>query len=208
MKTRVASRPACAVIAVVAALAFATAAVAAEFSADLAGSVNGQAIVGKLYMRGQSVRQEMRQNAQLVIMITRPEKKVAWVINPTNKTYMELKGNAVPDLSTLADAKVPKEVGTRKLVGKEKVNGYLCDKYALVFKDKKMGTQYQWVSTKLKAPLKMEHVTNNISMKLEFKNIKEGKVAASLFELPTGYKKIELPAVQGMQPQPKAGATK
>ena len=207
MKMRSVSRPLGLALAAVAVLAFATIAAAAEFSADLAGSIDRQAVAGKLYMKGTSVRQEMSRGTQSVIVIARPDKKTAWMLNPGNKTYMELKGSAVPDLTTLADAKVPKEVGTRKRLGKEKVNGYLCDKYALVFKDKNQGTQYQWISSKLKVPLKMEHRTGNHVMTMEFKNIKEGKLAASLFEVPKGYKKTEMPQMQGAPGTPPRGGT-
>jgi hypothetical protein len=49
----------------------------------------------------------------------------------------------------------PSSPGIRKLVGEETINGYLCDKYAFTYHDKSMGTQYQWISKKLKVMIKI-----------------------------------------------------
>jgi len=188
------------------ALAFVTLAAAAELSADIAGTVNGQAITGKFYVKGSNVREEVSMPSEKMIMISRPDKKIAWMIYPTQKTYMEMTGK-VPDAKALANQAVPKGMGTRKLVGKEKVNGYLCDKYVVTSTGKGAGTLTQWISPKLGVPVKMAQSGGNHPMMIEFKNIKEGGVANSLFAPPKGYKKTEMPAMQGMPgkaPKPAA----
>jgi outer membrane lipoprotein-sorting protein len=189
--------------AAVTALAFATLAVAAEFSADIAGTMSGQAVSGKFYVKGSNVREEVSTPQQKMIMISRPDKKVAWMIYPTQKTYMEMTGK-VPDAKALANQALPKGMGTRKLVGKEKVNGYLCDKYVVTLTSKGAGTLTQWISPKLGVPVKMAQTGGNQTMTIELKNIKEGGVANSLFAPPKGYKKQEMPGMQGKAPKPAA----
>jgi len=89
-----------------------------------------------------------------------------------------------------------KDLGERKLVGEESINGYLCDKYAFTYHDKSMGTQYQWISKKLKVMIKMDSEGSPFKMSTEFKNIKEESVPDSLFELPAGYTKISIPGLK------------
>jgi len=185
-----------ALAALIAVVTCATMSAAAEFSADLVATQGGSTITGKFYVKGTKARQELVVAGAKTVMILLSDKKVAWFINPDKKTYLEIRGN-VPDLAMLAEPKVPANVGTRKLVGKEKVNGYLCDKYALVFKDKRQGTVYQWVSPKLKVPLKTEQRVGGKSSVMELKNVKEGKVPSALFQVPAGYKKLEMPGVRG-----------
>ena len=51
---------------------------------------------------------------------------------------------------------------------------------------------YQWWATDINFPIKTEDVDGQ--WKQEYKNIKMGKQDDSLFEIPAGYKKFEMPA--------------
>jgi outer membrane lipoprotein-sorting protein len=191
------------VAALAAIVSAAAAAGAAEFSADVKVTRGDSTMTGKLYVKGGNARQEMVIAGAKTVMILLSDKKVLWVLDPAKKTYMERRGKNVPDLASFAEPKVPPEVGTRKLVGKEKVVGYLCDKYALVFKDKQQLTIYLWVSPKLKFPLKTEQRVGGKLNALELKNIREGGVTDSLFQRPAGYRKTANPAGLGA-PGPSA----
>jgi hypothetical protein len=191
--------------AVVTVLAFAAVAVAAEFSADIAGTVNGQPLSGKFYVKGSNVREEISMPQQKTTLISRPAQKIAWMLDPVHKTYIEMKGN-VPDAKALADQAMPKGTGPRKLVGKEKVNGYLCDKYVATSTGKVPSTFTAWVSPKLGVPVKMTQTGGKQTTTIELKNIKEGRVADSLFAPPQGYKKQEMPTRQGMRGKAPAPA--
>jgi len=90
----------------------------------------------------------------------------------------------------------PSSPGIRKLVGEETINSYLCDKYAFTYHDKSMGTQYQWISKKLKVMIKIDSKGSPFKMSSEYKNIKEESVPDSLFELPAGYTKISKPGLK------------
>jgi hypothetical protein len=59
-----------------------------------------------------------------------------------------------------------------------------------------MGTQYQWVSKKLKILIKMESEGSPLKMSTEYKNIKEESVPDSVFEVPAGYTKTVIPGLK------------
>jgi len=64
------------------------------------------------------------------------------------------------------------EVATKENLGKEKVNGYACDKYRFTFNDKSMGTMTQWFSKKLNFPIKSVMMGSQGEISTEYKNIK------------------------------------
>ncbi|HUV05382.1 MAG TPA: DUF4412 domain-containing protein [Armatimonadota bacterium] len=175
-------------------LALCRLALAAEFTAEFTETRFGKTSTGKVYVKGENTRRETTRGKHKSITIHRADKKVTWILDPAQKTYIEMRGRQSGRPSGGRMAHGLKDLGTRKLVGKEKVNGYLCDKYAFVYKDKAMGTQYQWVSPKLKFMIKLERKTPKFSMLMEYTKIKEGKVPASMFELPKGYTKVTMPA--------------
>jgi outer membrane lipoprotein-sorting protein len=89
---------------------------------------------------------------------------------------------------------MPRETLSKRRVGTETVNGYQTDRYEVLVRGGKVGCTRQtiWIAKKLGMPLKM--VCSEIAFSLEYRNIKEGKVADRLFEPPKGYKKTTKPA--------------
>ncbi len=79
-----------------------------------------------------------------------------------------------------------------KQVGTETVNGYACDKYetTITHQGKPMKV-FTWVATDLGVPIKI--VSEDGSFSIEYKDIKPGQVADSMFEVPQDYKKMKLP---------------
>jgi len=171
---------------------------AVEFSADFVDTKAGRTNSGKVYLKGDKVRREVTEGPRKgTITIYRLDKEVVWVLNPAQKTYTEMPGmgKQIGELS-LNDPRVQdmlKKLGELKPAGTETVNGYVCDKYALVYHEKAMGTQYQWIAQKLNVPIKIEHQGSRFSMLIEYKNINEGQIPDSLFELPPGYRKMAIP---------------
>ncbi len=168
---------------------------AAEFSADFVEIRGSRTSSGKFFMKDGKIRREVTEGKP-GILISRPDKNVVWMVNPVNKTYVELPGIG-DEAAALSEAQsAAKKLGDRKLVGEESINGYACDKYAFVFNDKALGTQYQWVSKKFKIPIKLESEGARFQMSREYKNIKEESVPDSLFDLPAGFTKVALPALK------------
>jgi hypothetical protein len=77
----------------------------------------------------------------------------------------------------------------------EQVNGRSCDHWQITHKDGKVTNA--WIDQKLHFPIKS--VSDDSTWQLT--NIKEGEPSASLFEIPSGYRKMDIGGVMGgMQP--------
>ena len=176
------------------------AAVADEFSADVTQKFGNKTMSGKFYMKGDKMRNEMVMMGTTRASIVRKDKGVVWVIMPQRQKYMEMpfteeaKNNPQFYQDKLAD------IATKEDLGTEEINGFKCEKSLYTFKDTARGTMTQWYSKKLEFPLKIVMKGSNWEMITEYSNIKKGDLADSLFELPEGYTKMEMPAnAPGMQ---------
>jgi hypothetical protein len=166
-----------------------------EFKADFTDESSfrpEKKIIGKVYVKGVKSRREAMKNGKLAeISIFRPDKKLIWILNVAQKTYIEMKMPTSTDAGGL-DAKI-KEMADIKQLGQENVNGYLCNKVQYVYKNKQLGTLTSWVAIKLNYMIKMLMVSSYGTTKMNYTNIKEGRQADALFELPGGYKLVKLP---------------
>jgi hypothetical protein len=127
------------------------------------------------------------------ITIMRPDKKVMWILVPGKKRYVEVSldaqkqktQNAIQDLDSLKTEK--------KFMGDEIVEGHPSKKYHLTImaEDKKEKSGYIWEATDLNNfPVKyQDEEKKNTSI---WKNIKSDDVPDSVFEIPEGYKKVEM----------------
>ena len=163
---------------------------AAEFSADYYQKMAGVTITGKIYVKGDKIRQEMIREGQKGVMIVRMDKEVIWHLMPEERMYMEMTFGK--EHSAVFDKELEK-IATKKYLGKEKVHGWVCDKYEIIYHDKSMGTATQWFSKRLNFPIKMEFSSPYGQGITEYKNIREKRLSDSLFEIPLGYKKMDMP---------------
>lgn len=165
--------------------------VAKNYAAESVTKFKGKAQESKIYFSGDKWRVESERRGQDSIMIVRADKGIAWLLMPQQKMYMETK--LKKDMMMGQTEKLPGEV-KREKVGQEKVSGIPCTKYMITYKvegrEKPMQV-YQWLS---KDKIAMKSAGIDGSWSTEYVNIKLGKQPDSLFELPKGYKKFELPA--------------
>jgi hypothetical protein len=171
-----------------------------DFSADELHVSGGRQTATKVFMS----QGKMRRESHGMVMIARLDKKIAWMIDPSQKSYFE---------TTLDPAKFPmmaQEVEKnveRKELGREKVAGFDCVKYQVTMEvggpaagvppgmaakmggPRKMVTTV-WLSDKLGAALKSQ---SEDGFTMEMTNIKVEPQPAALFEPPAGYAKIDLP---------------
>jgi hypothetical protein len=161
---------------------------AAEFSADIViQPKEEEAIKGKIYVKGDKVRNEITEDDETQIMIMRPDKKVTWMIMPEDKMYMEM---PFQEDDLIFEAWTKEKEKNAKFLKDEKIGGLATKKYEIDDEGDKI---YYWISTKHSFPVKMEDEETIV----EYKNIKDGSVADSLFELPSGYEKMASPIIQG-----------
>jgi hypothetical protein len=171
------------------------ASIAAEFSADLLLKQAGETITGKVYVKEDKTRQEFVQQGQKQITILRPDKGVTWVLMPAEKIYMEMSSQEGAAYDPQLDPNI-KDKAEIKLLGKETVNGYACDKYQYTYHDTSMGALTQWVAKKLNYAIKSEYKTPSGDMLIEYKNIQDGNVQDSLFEVPGDYMLMSVPGMR------------
>lgn len=167
---------------------------ALEFSADTIMSSSGRSVKGKMFMKDKKLRMESEGMPGYSIM--RTDKNVIWMVMPSSQSYMEMKSD--PANRPKTEEKVQGEI-TRKKIGEEKINGHPTEKFEVSYKHNgKTGKIYQWMATDIKFPVKTAATDGSFSQ--EYKNIKMGGQPDSLFEVPSGYRKMTMPAM----PMPQA----
>lgn len=182
-----------------------------QYSADLVvnrkmGEKTAPPVTMRVYVDGNKRRTEQVSNGGGSVII-RGDLGKRYILNPGTKTYME----AALDPKLLeSTGDWAKRLGiVHEKVGTEEVNGELCDKYHFASDPKKMLAQnkqmlpprrnvtgFIWVDQNTHMLVKSDDAMTTA----EWKNIKLGPPDASVFELPTDYKKFERPAVPQMKP--------
>jgi hypothetical protein len=141
---------------------------------------------GKIFMQGNKMRMEAGgAGDEKAITITRPDKKVVWILMPEEKMYMEQAYQEDPQMKEWT----PAQEAQSKLVGNETVSGMPCKKYQV------QGKQiFYWISEKIDYPVKTQDPESTMLLK----NIKLGNVPGGLFEVPQGFEKFSMPNMGGM----------
>jgi hypothetical protein len=134
----------------------------------------------------------------------RPDKKVMWMLMVDGKTYMEMPLDmGKKDIqSKLHDPNIKTD---KEFIANEVVDKHPTKKYHLTITTdgKREKSGHIWEATDLSNfPVKYE--SEDKKMTTVWKNIKTGGVTDSVFEVPAGYKKMDMPAMPGMG----GGATK
>ena len=175
---------------------------AAEFSADMIQKSPMGNTNGKVFVKGENLRQEMNMGGQNQIMIFQKEKGVVWILMPGQRMYMEMAAGGEQSMAPPTLEEMEK-MGDKKYLGEEKVNGYKCKKFSYTSNDPSVGTTTMWISKKLNFPIKTEMEGSSGPMSMEYKNIQEKKLPESLFEIPAGYQKMSMPSMPNMPGMPK-----
>lgn len=160
------------------------------FSADMISTANGQTMTAKIYASEYKSRVETADS----IIISRPDKKVAWILMPSQKQYMEQEFD--PSKMAASARDVAGEI-ERVNMGKETVGGVAADKYKVTYDFNGVtNSLYQWIDPSKDLPVKSAAVDG--SWTVEYKNIRVGSQPDSLFELPDGYSKFSMPDMNKM----------
>ena len=171
---------------------FSSVALSAEFSADLIQKTAGMTTKGKVYIKGNKMRMEMDTPAGKSINLMDIGTGLMQMLQPEQKMYFEME---TPEAGVVKTDEALDKIADKKHVGTEKVNGYKCDKYEIIYHDRSLGKMSQWFSKKLNYPIKIIYNGPQGEMVVEYKNIKQGEVDSSLFEIPPGYEKMKIPGM-------------
>ncbi len=163
----------------------------AEFSAQMILKHQDKLLPGRIYVKDGKMRQEFLDEEGHTITVVRQDKKLYWIILPRDRIYLELplKGKLPGQFLQLPTVTLKK-----RPLGQEAVNGLDTEKYEVIIPGGAKGASREtyWVSKKLGTPVKMTCPERKIC--LEYRNIREEKVADRLFELPPGYTKLMSPS--------------
>lgn len=168
-------------------------ALAVEFSADTITTYKGgDKVTGKMYYKADRFRMDMKAGEDMMV-ITRLDKRVVWNVMPSEKMYLEMVFD--PKKKPMVENKFEGEV-ERKQVGAETVDGHPTKKYLITYRSGN-GTEqvYQWLAADINFPVKSAAVDGSWTQ--EFRNVKMVPQPDSLFEVPPGYQKMQMPQMPG-----------
>jgi hypothetical protein len=170
---------------------------AAEFSADMIQTMQGQTQTGKVFIKGKKIRMEMNTPRNKMVHIFLPEQNKTIILMTQEKMYREMVSPNQPGSTPSSNKEDLEKVATLKQLGTETINGYLCDTYQVIFHDKNQGIMTQWYSKKLNFPLKRVSQGPHGEVVTEYQNIKEGTVAEANFLIPPDYQKMPMSSLGG-----------
>jgi hypothetical protein len=184
----------------------------APFSADMEiSSTRGDRgpvdMQGQIFVATGHMRMNMESSGHQTAVLTDFATKTVDILLPQQQMYLEHQAGDMPgrgpdrmtqDLKAY-DPQNPCATQpdvTCKKIGVEDVSGRTCDHWEIT--DKQGKVTNIWIDQKLHFPIKV--VSQDSTMLLS--NIKEGEPDASLFQIPAGYRKMDM---RGMMPPGGAG---
>ena len=158
---------------------------AADFSADVFNTQQGQATYAKIYVQTNKMRLETPGAEEYTIL--RPDLSVIWIVIPEEKTYLEIRSSQPLE----GDGKMKGEV-ERHYLSSETIDGHETKKFEVHYLDKKnLRKAHQWIATDLNYPIKISALDGSWST--EYRNIRIASQPDNLFEIPPGFDKISRP---------------
>ena len=124
-----------------------------------------------------------------MVAVTRPDKKVNYLIYPGLQSYVEMPLRKADSAPTNGDFKV--EITE---IGKETVDGHRCvkNKYIVTDNEDVKHESTVWNATDLKNfPVKIQTLEQGNDVTMLFKNVSLARPAASLFDPPADFKKYD-----------------
>lgn len=166
-----------------------------NFSADLETTTPKGSFASKIISKDGKQRIEHNVKGREGITIVRSDKKVVWILMPDKKTYMEMPlDSRQRDISSqLHDPEIKTE---KEFLGNETVDNHPTRKYHLtVTRDgKKEASGFLWEASDLNN-FPVKHQNEEKTTTTVWKNIIFDAAADSLFEIPAGYTKMEMPGM-------------
>ncbi len=158
-----------------------------NFTADIIQEVNNQRIEGKMFVKGNEYRMDIKEGEdETSILVNRKRGKQTVIIHSRKVAYEHLNTSS-KSLSEnpfeYFNSLLEKNSSRKK--GSEVINGYECRKIEVYEKNKNLATA--WVSNTLNWPIKIE-IEAEPQKDVILEKIKEEPVEENLFQVPEGYK--------------------
>ncbi len=162
-----------------------------NYSADMVVTSSHGTMTSKVYATEMKQRMENVAEGKETIIITRFDKKMAWMCMKDQKMCMEMPLNQSKDIqSQLNDPEVKVD---KEFLGNETVDGHPSKKYHMTItkKGKKESSGFIWEATDL-SNFPVKYMSEDKDTTILWKNIKFGGISDSLFEMPKGYEKMDM----------------
>ena len=168
-----------------------------NYSADMETTSAQGSFTSKVFFKDGKMRMEGAQGSK-TINIIRPDKKVIWMLMFDSKTYMEIPLDISKE-DIQSKLRNPNIKTDKEFIANEVVNKHPTKKYHLTITTdgKKEKSGYIWEATDLNN-FTVKYQSEDKKITTVWKNIKTGGVTDSIFELPAGYTKMDMPAMPGM----------
>jgi len=169
-----------------------------EYSADQVITARGSSVTSKVYSTPEKERIEVSDGrGGNMATILRIDKKLMWTLMPSEKMYIENKLSGQKGRRAQGDYQDCSVKHTEK--GKEEVNGFQTRRMEIEVScpGNEKYTGMTWL-TKENIPIRVETSqagSKKEAARVELKNLKIGKQAPALFEIPAGYNKMEMPGM-------------
>ena len=162
----------------------------AQFTADMLQTKGEETSTTKFYVEGPLYRMDINEEGQEGYVLVNQSEGITRVVMPSDKMYMEMGSRDMMSMANdvFQSIEQQKETYDTKLLGNETISGYECEKYQVIF-DGNVITTY-WQSSQLEFPLKVISSAET-EMVMELKNISEGDIDDSMFQIPEGFTKVE-----------------
>jgi hypothetical protein len=117
---------------------------------------------------------------------------------PDEQMYMAMP--LMADAGAIENVKDLERMGTVKVLGKEELSDFTCEIREYQHGESGYGAVKVWYATSLQFPIKIVQQSPSGKIILEYRNIKVETVPDSMFEVPAGYVKMEIPGMGQMPP--------
>ena len=148
----------------------------------------------KIYMDNGKLRNEVTANGMQMVSIVRPDQQKMYSVMTAQKMVMVMpldpeKIKRVMPLGSGGDGKI-------ETVGPDTVDGVAATKYKMTTGEGKVN--FLWVDAARRFPVKI--ASEDGSFTILWKNFQVGPQDAALFEPPSGYQVMNMPAMPGVPP--------
>ena len=166
-----------------------------HYSADMTVTLKGGTIIGsKSFIDGDKMRSDVKMNGMAMSIIMRKDTKKMYQVLTEQKMVMESDFDPSKSIGQKSEAAYGPE-GKFELIGPETVDGIACTKYKVTSDKTKQQVFFFWLDAAKKVPVEMAAIDG--SMNVKWSNYTSGPQDPALFEPPTGYTVMPMPAGMG-----------
>lgn len=169
----------------------------AQFKGKMHFTAMGQERIFTVYSSAAAYRYEFSENGMEAVIIAKTGVPEVIILIPQQK--MAMKGPATDPMSMgndpVASYKYSRDEGIMKMEGEESVNGIICARSGLYNKNNPGQKMYTvWTSEKYNFPVKLiNHINGSGDAVMELKDIQPWTPDEKSFEIPAGYKVMDMP---------------